>query len=426
MAFGFDPSIILSGLPRAPAEPTLNDTLQTLASLTSHRMQQQQAQASLADMLRKREQENTLAGIFRANADTPDALAGALMRGGFGAQAFAAQDQLAEMGVRRAQEAAHQANAAKDKQAMEAAYRKQIGEHFHGATPADYPDRLRALAASSDPLLAAYAKTLPETADAAALKRIQSQAFSAKEQAEIEDKATVRTETERHNREMEKRPSGMPALMLVTGEGGTQYFADPRNPTAPAKVIKDEGGEPVVKPSSSEDKYAERNVGGYNFNRKNPPTAEGAKKMANVLIARDKALGALGRLEALFDEHGTQLYGEVASQMESEWKQITDQIRIQGEMGVPNGADYPMLAKQIPNPVGVEGKKQLPASIKAKFGVLRKQLKETVDATAKAYKYFPDPAPGEPPRVSSEKEYNNLPAGTEYIDARDGKRKRKS
>lgn len=136
---------------------------------------------------------------------------------------------------------------------------------------------------------------------------------------------------------------------------------------------------------------AERRVGGFDFDPENPPTADGAKQMASAVAARSKILGSLGRLEGLFSENGPEATGASASAMEAEWKNITDQVRILGEMGVPNGSDYDMLAKQIPQTTGwgavlTPGNR---ASIAAKFPVLREQINRSVDATAEAYKYRP-------------------------------------
>lgn len=121
MAFGFDPSIILSAT--RTQEPTPNETLRTLADLAGQRQHMRQSQATLADLAQTRQREASLADIYRQGAADPVALPSLLMRGGFGAQAFQAQDQASQL---RAQEAERLRRLA-DIQASE---RKQIGELF--------------------------------------------------------------------------------------------------------------------------------------------------------------------------------------------------------------------------------------------------------------------------------------------------------
>ncbi|QSQ14042.1 hypothetical protein [Myxococcus landrumensis] len=142
---------------------------------------------------------------------------------------------------------------------------------------------------------------------------------------------------------------------------------------------------------------AEREVGGFDFvNPESPPSVDAAKKMAAVVTARDAITGSLGRLQNLFDEHGTEIAGPVASQMESEWKNITDQVRMLSDMGVPNGRDYEMLAKQIPQTVGLGASTTANKTIGVKFDTLRQQVDDLVGSTAKAYKYKPIGSPSAP------------------------------
>jgi hypothetical protein len=82
MAFGFDSSIML-GATRTQ-EPTPNETLRTLADLAQARAQQQHSQASLADLVRSSQQEEALRRVYQQNAGSPEAIPGALLRGGHG------------------------------------------------------------------------------------------------------------------------------------------------------------------------------------------------------------------------------------------------------------------------------------------------------------------------------------------------------
>lgn len=146
----------------------------------------------------------------------------------------------------------------------------------------------------------------------------------------------------------------------------------------------------------------ERNVGGFTFDPANPPTAAAAKQMADAAVARDEILGSLERLEALFEQHGTEAGGGAAqSEMESEQMNITNKLRVLNQMGVPNGADYAMLARQIPNVTGAGAAFTRNSTIKPKFNALRQQVARTVDATAKALKFTPQQQEAQQPAASA-------------------------
>lgn len=146
----------------------------------------------------------------------------------------------------------------------------------------------------------------------------------------------------------------------------------------------------------------ERNVGGFTFDPSNPPTVAAAKQMADAAVARDEILGSLERLEALFEQHGTEAGGGAAqSEMESEQMNITNKLRVLNQMGVPNGADYAMLARQIPNVTGAGAAFTRNSTIKPKFNALRQQVARTVDATAKALKFTPQQQEAQQPAASA-------------------------
>ncbi len=242
MAFGFDPSIILANLPKAPQESSLNDTLQTLSQLATQRTQQQQSQATLADLLRRQGQEKSLSSIYSANADAPEGLATALMRGGFGGQAFAAQDQAAQM---RGQEALR----TKQLQEVQDAHRKKVGETFFGVdNQAKWDAARQEIASSPDPMIAAYAAHIPEKFEPGAAERLGNLAMSAKDRSDVQQK-----QLDRETRTTDARimASSRPQI-LVQGPGGEQFFADPRKPAAPATPVLDADGKPIVKPPSSQ------------------------------------------------------------------------------------------------------------------------------------------------------------------------------
>jgi hypothetical protein len=137
-------------------------------------------------------------------------------------------------------------------------------------------------------------------------------------------------------------------------------------------------------------RMSERNVGGFDIDPANPPTAEGAKNMARAVDARAQIKGSLDRLETLFNEYGTEMGGGTAqSGMEAELGNITTQLRLFNQMGVPNLNDYTELAKQIPQTAGVGAWFSRDGSIREKFKTLRDQLDRAVSSTANAYKFKP-------------------------------------
>lgn len=158
-------------------------------------------------------------------------------------------------------------------------------------------------------------------------------------------------------------------------------------------------------------KLAERNVGGFTFDPANPPSVDAAKNMAEAVTARDEILGSLDRLETLFKDSGTETGGGATqSEMESEQMNITNKLRVLNKMGVPNAADYEMLAKQIPTITGTGALFTRNSSIAPKFAALRQQIARTVDATARAYKF--SPAGGQPQASASQRRTVN---GKTYV-----------
>jgi hypothetical protein len=140
-----------------------------------------------------------------------------------------------------------------------------------------------------------------------------------------------------------------------------------------------------------ERKLAERGVGGWEFDPADPPSIEGAKQMANVTVERDVLMPSLDNLEALYSSLGSEQVGAKAGEMEAEWKNITDRLRIMSNMGVPNGNDYKMLQKQVEDPTEIRAVTTSRARGLAKLRTVRRQILTYIAATARAYKYF-DPA----------------------------------
>lgn len=130
----FDPRIILGFQQYTGPDP--HETMRTLADLAGRRMQQQEHQARLGDMLQQRERQASLADLYRANADgMGGGLPSALARGGFGPEAFAAQEHQAGTRAKDAQRQKFEQEAAEQA-------KRFAGEHFYGAnTPEAWRSR---------------------------------------------------------------------------------------------------------------------------------------------------------------------------------------------------------------------------------------------------------------------------------------------
>jgi hypothetical protein len=220
MSFGFDPSIILAA--SKASEGTFGDTLQQLASIKAQQAQQQHAQATLGELLRKQQQEQTLADIVRSNADTPQNLPLAYRRGGFGAQADAAEDQ-------RTQMASQEALRGKLFRENQEAHRKHVGELFYGANTAEkYAAARQELASNPDPMLAIYAAKIPEAFDPAVAERLGNLAVPAEKRATI------------------KAMSGVGSRVEVD-ENGNAFVVNPRTPEVPAAPVMAPDGSQLKK-----------------------------------------------------------------------------------------------------------------------------------------------------------------------------------
>jgi hypothetical protein len=98
MSYGFDPRIILAG-----QQPDSDGMARTFADMSRLGIQQQQHQATMGDMLRKQQQEQSLADILRQNANNPEAIGPALMSAGLGSAALDWTGRHADVGYKNAQ-----------------------------------------------------------------------------------------------------------------------------------------------------------------------------------------------------------------------------------------------------------------------------------------------------------------------------------
>jgi hypothetical protein len=212
----FDPSLILGA--NKAAEPSINRHPANVGAVgnrprpaTTHpgTARGPSAQPAAAD---------TLAGIYRSNADAPEGLATALMRGGYGKQAFDAQDQESQLLTQGAQ----RTKLLRDAQD---AQRKHIGELFYGTKDdADYQARRQELASNPDPHLSMYANMLPEKFDPAVTERLGNLAVPAVERAKIAGR-------------------GNGAGQVIVADDGTQYVANKQ--TGAATTVRDESGKAI-------------------------------------------------------------------------------------------------------------------------------------------------------------------------------------
>lgn len=193
------------------------------------------------------------------------------------------------------------------------------------------------------------------------------------------------------------------------------------------RLKREQAGEQAA--TKRQQTLAERNVGGFSFDPDNPPSAEASKKMADAAIARDEILASLDNLERMYSQLGSEQVGEKAGVMESEWMNITNRLRTLNEMGVPNGADYAMLGKQIEDPTEFKAILTSRKRGLAKMRTLRDQVGRRVDATARALKFRPtgdaqQPAKptGGPQRVPVSKGLPTGPDGKPTLDTAHGRR----
>lgn len=255
MAFGFDASLILPH--NQPAEPTLNETVRTLSDLASARSQRQVQGATLADLVRRQQQEQRLADIYRANAQTPDALPGQLFAGGFGQQGFAAQDQAAQMQAQRAT----QQKALRDIQDAE---RKHVGELFYGVKDQAGWD------AAWNQVPEHYRGMKPESFDPAVAQRLGNLALPASERAKLEQDAYSLTSN--------PVTGSVVRLNRKTGDTATVEAGGPARPL----------GSGPLKPNDIEDQFKALSEA-VSTNR----------GRSNLNLDRQKRLDATQRLEAL-------------------------------------------------------------------------------------------------------------------------------
>jgi hypothetical protein len=194
-------------------------------------------------------------------------------------------------------------------------------------------------------------------------------------------------EAARHNRAVEAqgRP---PPFVIVSGEGGGQYFVDPRNPRAQAMPVTGPDGKPILKQGPSE---RGTEVMGLEKAEGASPTVEDAKKVKASLASAERMKRYVDELRALHAKHGTEYGGAVANRMSQLKTQIHLESKNIGELGALSGPDMGM----VESIAGVDPS-GLGDNLKAMVGVdntqtaldgLSKWVDDTLSANMETYGY---------------------------------------
>lgn len=227
------------------------------------------------------------------------------------------------------------------------------------------------------------------------------------EAEEAKRQAQRDAEMDRHRRVMESRPA---SNVYLPGPGG-QYLLAPSRGAGPVTPLVDPTtGDPLLSPKADDLRLAEEKlkaeaaakqkadaekkqqleVGGFAFADNRLPSADAAKQMKDVAIQSQKIQNDLARLRNLYKEHGTELFGEKAGEMESAFVSITTNLRLMNEMGVPNGRDYEMLAKELADPTTWKDAFTSKGRNLTKLDSLSRRVDTNVAETAKVLGYTPD------------------------------------
>lgn len=177
-------------------------------------------------------------------------------------------------------------------------------------------------------------------------------------------------------------------LVIITGQDGSQYFVDPRNPRAPAQPIVDQEGAPVLKTQPGE---KGTNIAGLQKIPGADPTTEDAKKVKQSMAAANRMKNYVSELRDLHSKYGTEYGGQVGNRME----QLTKQIQIEGkniaELGALSGPDMGLMTSLVQADPGSFG-----SNVKALFGSdntqnaltgLEKWVDDTLAGNKSAYGY---------------------------------------
>jgi hypothetical protein len=85
-------------------------------------------------------------------------------------------------------------------------------------------------------------------------------------------------------------------------------------------------------------------------------TNDGIKKVQDIAIRKDELVKSIDRLQQLYKQHGTEIYGDAAREMESLVKGIQLTAKEFYNLGVLNGPDLGLMETMIANPTGMKEK----------------------------------------------------------------------
>lgn len=283
----FDPSIILGF--KQYTGPDANETMRTLSQLALQGVQQRHAEATLADLAYQRQRQMTADDVTRQYATAPpEQLVQAFRKKGLTKEAQDAEAHAAEVQNHRAQYDYHMSQVDEATRKREHEQNTFIASTVGDATtPEEWEAgkvflRQQGVPAQKIDALGDFTPGKP--------KIIKNMVIAPDKQMEA-------AETERHHREEEKRPAGVP--ILVQGQDGSQFLA-PRV-GGPAKQILDENGNPILKPAAGggDKPLSQKDIEhGFQDMRKALSTTEGRSHLAQPLqqsINRAEALEALVR-----------------------------------------------------------------------------------------------------------------------------------
>lgn len=154
---------------------------------------------------------------------------------------------------------------------------------------------------------------------------------------------------------------------------------------------------------------SEREVGGFQVIEGRIPSTDNAKKMTELARQQARISRGVGRLRELYSRYGTELFGKHAGEMESEFIAITTALRLMNEMGVPNGKDYEMLAKELGDPTTFKDIFTSKGRNLTKLDTLLSRVNANVSSDAKVLGYVATDT-GQPSAQSTP--IDNLPAGS--------------
>jgi hypothetical protein len=254
--------------------------------------------------------------------------------------------------------------------------------------------------------------TLAERADQP-VKDAQAKQKAALEYAKAQAEGKKAGEAERHNRAVELTAAGESSRKRDEDKATLQQRADQlKAQMEDHRLSREQKGELArqhaqlmmtlksfgvdTMNSKREHVLAERAIPTYRFRKGVEPSAAAAKKMQDAMTSKMVIDGGLDAIKMMFKQHGRKVLpdGERA-RLESETMNIINELRQFNKMGVPNGRDYEMLAKQLSEATGASSYTKFDDHYIQQLKSLRGQLKRKMDATAFASGYEPDEMPSE-------------------------------